>query len=86
MENNQKFLNVNIIGVGTYLPDNKVDNEYYINHFKELKGIDITGALESIGRDYRHISTDEELLTLFLIQIQINMQHLKAQLMDSQDI
>jgi len=44
MENNQKFLNVNIIGVGTYLPDNKVDNEYYINHFKELKGIDITGA------------------------------------------
>ncbi len=58
MENNQKFLNVNIIGVGTYLPDNKVDNEYYINHFKELKGIDITGALESIGRDYRHISTD----------------------------
>lgn len=59
MEGKEKFLNTNIIGVGTYLPKNKVGNEYYINHFKEL-GKDITDALDYIGREYRHISNDLE--------------------------
>lgn len=53
-----KFTNVIIRGVGTYLPDNKIGNEPYIEHFKKLGMDNVEEALKSIGREYRHISND----------------------------
>lgn len=58
MKNNEKFINVLIRGIGTYLPENKIGNQPYIEHFKKLGMDNIEELFESIGRKYRHISTD----------------------------
>lgn len=50
--------NAIIKGVAYYHPDNKVDNEYFIEHFKK-QGKDISHLLEVTGRSSRYICDDE---------------------------
>lgn len=54
MENNAV-----IKGVAYYHPDNVVDNEFFIEHFKK-QGKDIEGLLRATGRKSRYISNDDE--------------------------
>jgi len=59
MTNNTKtFSNVLIKGMGTYLSATKVDNDFYIKHFKKLGVENIEHILEVLGRKTRYISTD----------------------------
>ncbi|OPJ59742.1 3-oxoacyl-[acyl-carrier-protein] synthase 3 [Clostridium chromiireducens] len=60
-----KYKNVNIVGTGIYHPSNKVDNDYYIEHFKNL-GKDIAPFLDNLGRKERYIvnNTTENALTM----------------------
>lgn len=51
--------NCMIVGVSYYHPDNKVGNDFFIEHFKK-KGTDIRGLLEVTGRKNRYISEDFE--------------------------
>lgn len=57
--------NCMIIGISYYHPNHQVDNDYFIEHFKEL-GTDITGLLKVTGRNHRYISDslDETMLTM----------------------
>lgn len=50
--------NVRIQGIEIYYPQNKVDNQYYINYFSE-KGKKIDRLLEAYGRKERYIVDDE---------------------------
>lgn len=52
-----KEQNINIISTGVYHPDNRVHNDYFINHFKEM-GIEVTGLLKHLEREYRYLSND----------------------------
>lgn len=54
MENNAL-----IKGIAYYHPEHKVDNEYFIEHFKK-QGKDIQGLLKATGRKSRYISDDEQ--------------------------
>lgn len=60
-----KYKNVTIIGTGIYHPDNKVDNNFYIEHFKK-SGKDITSFLDTLGRKERYIvnNNTENALTM----------------------
>lgn len=51
--------NAMIKGVAYYHPEHKVDNEYYIEHFKK-QGEDIEGLLKATGRKSRYVSDNEE--------------------------
>lgn len=57
--------NIMIKGVSYYHPENSVDNEYFIEHFKNL-GTDIEGLLKATGRKRRYISNNkaENMLTM----------------------
>lgn len=50
--------NALIRGVSSYHPEHKVDNEFFIEHFKK-QGEDISGLLETTGRKSRYLSEDE---------------------------
>ncbi|MDV4149272.1 ketoacyl-ACP synthase III [Clostridium sp. AL.422] len=50
--------NIKIISTGVYHPENKVNNEYFISHFKEI-GIDVEGLLEHLEREERYLSNDK---------------------------
>lgn len=50
--------NAMIRGIACYHPEHKVDNEFYIEHFKK-KGEDIEGLLKTTGRKSRYISDNE---------------------------
>lgn len=52
------YQNINITGVGIYHPQNRVNNEFYIEHFNNL-GIDIKGLLHYTGRKERYVANDE---------------------------
>lgn len=54
-----------IMGTAYYHPENKVDNDYFIEHFKK-QGKDISGLLKATGRSSRYISDDknETMLTM----------------------
>lgn len=60
-----KYKNIIISGTGIYHPSNKVDNDYYIEHFKKL-GKDIAPFLDNLGRKERYIvnNTTENALTM----------------------
>lgn len=60
MENNAM-----IKGIACYHPEHKVDNEYFIEHFRK-QGEDITGLLRTTGRKSRYLSDDveENILTM----------------------
>lgn len=57
--------NAMIKGVAYYHPERKVDNEFFIEHFKK-QGKDINGLLTATGRKSRYISddVDENMLTM----------------------
>lgn len=50
--------NALIRGIACYHPERKVDNEFFIEHFKK-QGEDISGLLETTGRKSRYLSDDE---------------------------
>lgn len=53
--------NVKIREIEVYHPQNKVENDYYIEHFKKEQGNDLTHFLEDIcGRNSRYIIDNEE--------------------------
>lgn len=54
-----------IKGVSYYHPKYKVDNDFFIEHFKE-QGMDISGLLKTTGRKSRYISVnvDETMVTM----------------------
>ncbi|MBE6061979.1 MAG: ketoacyl-ACP synthase III [Clostridium butyricum] len=51
--------NTIIVGTGIYHPKKKVNNQYYIEHFKNF-GIDIASFLENFGRKERYIIDNEQ--------------------------
>lgn len=57
--------NAMIKGIACYHPEHKVDNEYFIEHFKK-QGEDISGLLRTTGRKSRYLSDDvtENILTM----------------------
>ncbi len=57
--------NAMIKGVSYYHPKHRVDNEYFIEHFKK-QGEDIVGLLRTNGRKSRYISdnVDENMITM----------------------
>lgn len=52
-------LNTCIREVALYHPENKVGNDFFVDHFKE-QGNDITGLLKAMGRESRYLSTDAD--------------------------
>lgn len=73
--------NCMIIGVSYYHPAHKVDNEFFIEHFKK-QGTDIRGLLRATGRNSRYISDsmDETMLTMGCNAAQevLDKTHIKA--------
>lgn len=51
--------NVKIRTIEIYHPENKVSNDFYIEHFKK-QGKDVADMLESLGKKYRYIVNDDE--------------------------
>jgi 3-oxoacyl-[acyl-carrier-protein] synthase-3 len=60
------FRNVHIVGVGSYHPQTKVENQYFINHFKSYQLEDHAAALmNKLGRVTRTLAgKDETSLTM----------------------
>ena len=55
------FKNVHIAGVGSYHPERKEENQYYIDHFKQYNMEEhLTGLLHKLGRKTRTIAGEEE--------------------------
>ncbi|MDF2542518.1 MAG: putative 3-oxoacyl-(acyl-carrier-protein) synthase [Herbinix sp.] len=55
------YYNVHIVGVGSYHPKTKVENQYFINHFKNYHMEDHTIALlNKLGRETRTLATEGE--------------------------
>lgn len=55
------FKNVHIAGAGSYHPEKKVENQYYIDHFKPYNTADhVIGLLNKLGRETRTIAGEEE--------------------------
>ncbi len=46
------FNNLKIIGVGTYHPENEIDNGYFVDHFKKM-GQDPSALMKHLGREKR---------------------------------
>lgn len=73
--------NCMITGISYYHPSHKVDNDYFIEHFKNL-GTDISGLLKVTGRNSRYISDDmeETMLTMGFHAAQdvLEKTHVKA--------
>lgn len=54
-----KYQNINIVGTGMYHPQNRVDNQYFVDHYKKMN-IEILGLLQHLEREYRYLSTDPD--------------------------
>ncbi len=55
------FKNVHIKGVGSYHPDKKLENDYFINHFKEFQLEDHAKALmNKLGRKTRTLADEND--------------------------
>ena len=52
-----KHQNINIVGTGIYHPKNRVDNQYFIDHFSKM-GNNVSGLLKHLEREYRYLSDD----------------------------
>jgi 3-oxoacyl-[acyl-carrier-protein] synthase-3 len=48
---------IDIKGIGTYYPENQVDNQYYLDYFKDF-GVEVDDLLKRCGRNIRHISNN----------------------------
>lgn len=55
--------NIKIRGIEVYHPENKITNNFYIEHFKK-QGKDVTGLLNALGRDERYVINNDEDNTL----------------------
>lgn len=55
------YKNVHIIGVGTYHPKRQLDNEYFIEHFKEYKlESHAESLMDKLGRETRTLAEEGE--------------------------
>ncbi|MDF2486666.1 MAG: putative 3-oxoacyl-(acyl-carrier-protein) synthase [Herbinix sp.] len=55
------YQNVHIVGVGSYHPEKKVDNQFYIDHFKRYQVEDHAAQLfKKLGRETRTLANDDE--------------------------
>jgi 3-oxoacyl-[acyl-carrier-protein] synthase-3 len=74
-----------IRNIAYYHPERKVDNDFYIDHFKKI-GKDVTGLLSSTGRSSRYISDDpqETMLTMgYLAAVKVlELSYVKASYLD----
>ncbi|MDC4239570.1 ketoacyl-ACP synthase III [Clostridium tertium] len=52
-----RYQNINIISTGVDHPANRIHNDYFINHFNKM-GIEVSGLLKHLEREYRYISND----------------------------
>lgn len=75
---------IRIKEVAIYHPDNMVDNQYYIDHFKK-QGKDISKFIEIMGRNRRYIIDNEEENTLTM-GIEATMRVLEKANMVGKDI
>lgn len=50
---------VTIESTGVYIPEKKVYNDYFIEHFENLN-IQVEGLMDHLGRRKRYLSTDDE--------------------------
>ncbi|WP_066889980.1 ketoacyl-ACP synthase III [Clostridium nigeriense] len=76
--------NINIISTGVYHPENKVHNDYFINHFKEM-GIEVEGLLKHLHREYRYLSNDEN-ETVITMAYKASINALKEAKLNIRDI
>lgn len=78
------FENINLISTGVYHPKNKVDNQYFINHFNSL-GMEVSGLLKHLERESRFLSDvpDETVITM---GYEASIRALKEADIDIQDI
>lgn len=51
-------LSIKIKGVGVYIPEKVVKNDFFIEHFKKEENgcVDVEGLMKSLGRDERHFA------------------------------
>lgn len=51
-------LSIKIKGIGTYIPERVVKNDFFIEHFKKEENgcVDVEGLMKSLGRDERHFA------------------------------
>lgn len=55
------YKNVHILGVGSYHPEKKVENEFFVEHFKSYKVEDHATALfHKLGREVRTLAAEDE--------------------------
>lgn len=55
------YKNAHIVGVGSYHPEKKVSNQFFIQHFKSYMVEDHAAALfHKLGRDVRTLAADDE--------------------------
>jgi 3-oxoacyl-[acyl-carrier-protein] synthase-3 len=53
------FTNINLIGLEIYHPANKVDNDFFIEHFSKL-GVDAAPLMTHLGRKERYFADEGE--------------------------
>lgn len=51
------YQNINVVGTGIYHPENRVDNQFFIDHYEKL-GINISSLLKHLERNDRYLSDD----------------------------
>ncbi|MBE6053253.1 MAG: ketoacyl-ACP synthase III [Clostridium sartagoforme] len=79
-----KEQNINIVSTGVYHPENKVHNDYFINHFKEM-GVEVSGLLKHLQREYRYLSKDPN-ETVITMAYNASMKALKEANLNIKDI
>lgn len=52
------YTNILVRGTGIYHPENKINNDFFIEHFKKTMDHDISGLLNYTGRKERYICVD----------------------------
>jgi 3-oxoacyl-[acyl-carrier-protein] synthase-3 len=53
------FTNVDIVGLEIYHPNNKVENDFFINHFSKM-GVDAEPLMKHLGRKERYLANEGE--------------------------
>ena len=77
-----EYTNILMKKPGIYIPENVVDNQYYIDHFHKL-GMECDGLLKHLGREKRHFANaDETPLTMSIESIEDCLLENKMQATD----